>query len=131
MTTPPDPSANAEITDDSSDGVPARPRCDSGVQRPPRYIEDPHELLGGNAVRLLRNGAETFPAWLAAIEAARVRISLEMYIFSDDAIGRQFADALVAAARRGVEVRVLYDFVGCRDTPAEFFDRMRVARAFT
>jgi cardiolipin synthase len=48
-----------------------------------------------------------------------------MYIFSDDSIGRLFADALIAAARRGVEVRLLYDFVGCRDTPAEFFDRIR------
>ena len=116
--------ANAEITDDFPT---ARRRARAGRDGASvtRYIEDPRELLGGNAVRLLRNGAETFPAWLEAIEAARARISLEMYIFSDDAIGRRFADALIAAARRGVEVRLLYDFVGCRDTPAEFFDRMR------
>jgi cardiolipin synthase len=91
-------------------------------------VEDRRELVAGNAVRLLRNGTETFPAWLTAIESARVRISFEMYIFSDDAIGRRFADALIAAAGRGVEVRLLYDFVGCRDTPAEFFDRMRAHR---
>jgi cardiolipin synthase len=90
-----------------------------------RYVEDPHELVGGNAVRLLRNGLETFPAWLDAIEAARERISLEMYIFNDDAIGRKFADALSRAARRGVFVRVLYDDVGCRFTPASFFAGMR------
>jgi cardiolipin synthase A/B len=93
-----------------------------------RYVEDPRELQGGHAVRLLRNGEETFPAWLAAIEAARSRISLEMYIFSDDAIGRKVADALIGAAGRGVEVRLLYDFVGCRDTPSEFFDRLRAHR---
>jgi cardiolipin synthase len=90
-----------------------------------RYVEDPRELIQGNAVRLLRNGAETFPAWLEAIEAARERVSLEMYIFNDDPIGRRFADALIRAARRGVNVRVLYDFVGCRDTPAAFFQHMR------
>ena len=84
----------------------------------PRYIEDPETLVAGNAVRLLRNGREAFPAWLAAIEAARTRVSLEMYIFSDDTIGRRFAAALLAAAVRGVAVRLLYDFVGCRDTPA-------------
>jgi cardiolipin synthase len=126
MSTPLDPSANAEITDESPDdraGASALAKVASSV--PTRYIEDPHELAGGHAVRLLRNGAETFPVWLAAIEAARVRVSLEMYIFSDDTIGRRFADALIAAARRGVEVRLLYDFVGCRDTPSEFFDRMR------
>jgi cardiolipin synthase len=90
-----------------------------------RYVEDPSELVVGNAVRLLRNGTETFPAWLAAIESARDRVSLEMYIFNDDAIGRQFADALIRAARRGVAVRLLYDFVGCLETPAAFFQRMR------
>jgi cardiolipin synthase len=48
-----------------------------------------------------------------------------MNIFSDDAIGRRFAEALSRAAQRGVEVRLLYDFVGCRETPAAFFQRMR------
>jgi len=129
MSTPLDPSANAEIADESSDGLAsASAPVKSTPNVPTRYIEDPHELAAGHAVKLLRNGVETFPAWLAAIESARVRISLEMYIFSDDSIGRQFADALIAAARRGVEVRLLYDFVGCRDTPAEFFDRMRSHR---
>ena len=123
MSTPPDPSANAEITDDLAGGSP--PAKPSAAAIATRYLEDPRELVVGHAVKLLRNGVETFPAWLAAIESARVRISLEMYIFSDDVIGRRFADALIAAARRGVEVRLLYDFVGCRDTPGEFFDRMR------
>jgi cardiolipin synthase A/B len=121
-TTPPNPAGSAEITDEFSGtdalALPA-------PSTPARYVEDRRELLPGHAVKLLRNGVETFPAWLDAIEAARSRISLEMYIFSDDAIGRKFADALSRAARRGVEVRLIYDFVGCRDTPAEFFDRMR------
>jgi cardiolipin synthase A/B len=90
-----------------------------------RYMEDPRALVAGNRVALLRNGAEAFPAWLAGIEGASARVSLEMYIFSDDAIGRRFAEALSRAAQRGVEVRLLYDFVGCRDTPAAFFQRMR------
>jgi cardiolipin synthase len=97
----------------------------------PSYIEDPARLVAGNAVRLLRNGREAFPAWLAAIDAARARVSLEMYIFSDDTIGRRFAAALVAAARRGVAVRLLYDFVGCRETPASFFETMRAGGVHT
>ncbi|HSS39450.1 MAG TPA: phospholipase D-like domain-containing protein [Polyangia bacterium] len=90
-----------------------------------RYAEDPRLLSGGHAVRLLRNGAQAFPAWLEAIEGARHRVSMEMYIFSDDVIGRRFAEALSRAAQRGVQVRLLYDFVGCRETPAAFFQRMR------
>jgi cardiolipin synthase len=90
-------------------------------------VEDPGALIQGNAVRLLRNGAEAFPAWLAAIDAARVRVSMEMYIFNDDVIGRRFAEALARAARRGVTVRLLYDYVGCRLTPRDFFQEMRRA----
>jgi cardiolipin synthase len=97
----------------------------------PRYIEEPETLIAGNDVRLLRHGREAFPAWLAAIDAAQKRVSLEMYIFSDDTIGRRFAKALVAAAARGVQVRVLYDFVGCRDTPASFFQAMRAGGVHT
>ncbi|HET6280287.1 MAG TPA: phospholipase D-like domain-containing protein [Polyangia bacterium] len=101
------------------------PDVDAHAQELLRYATEPRELIAGNAVKLLRNGLEAFPAWLAAIEAAKLRVSLEMYIFSDDNIGRKFAAALIAAAARGVEVRLMYDFVGCRDTPAAFFQRMR------
>jgi cardiolipin synthase len=97
----------------------------------PRYIEDPEALIAGNAVRLLRHGREAFPEWLAAIDGAQKRVSLEMYIFSDDKIGRRFAGALTAAAARGVQVRVLYDFVGCRDTPQSFFQELRAAGVHT
>ncbi len=82
-------------------------------------------MITGNSVRLLRNGEQAFPAWLAAIDAASERISLEMYIFSEDPIGRRFADALARAARRGVVVRLLYDYFGCRMTPAAFFRNLR------
>jgi cardiolipin synthase len=96
-----------------------------------RYVAETRELVGGNRVALLRHGRETFPAWLAAIDAARERVSLEMYIFQNDSIGRRFAEALMAAAARGVTVRLLYDFVGCIDTPASFFQQMRAGGVHT
>jgi cardiolipin synthase len=98
---------------------------------PARYVEEPRALIGGNLVRLLRNGEEAFPAWLEAIDAARSRVSLEMYIFNADPIGRKFSDAMLRAARRGVEVRLLYDYVGCRYTPAEFFRNLRAGGVHT
>jgi cardiolipin synthase len=96
-----------------------------------RYIEEPRELIAGNAVRLLRNGAQVFPRWIEAIDGARQRVSMEMYIFSDDKIGERMADALCRAARRGVTVRLLYDFIGCRFTSPTFFTRMRRAGVHT
>lgn len=79
----------------------------------------------GNTATLLRNGEEVFPAWLSAIAKAQKRISMEMYIFNDDVIGHQLGEALIAASRRDVIVRLLYDDVGCRNATPGFFDRMR------
>jgi cardiolipin synthase len=67
----------------------------------------------GNRVRLLRDGPETFAAWLSAIGDARLYVHLENYIIQEDATGQAFADALIAAAKRGVQCRVLYDWLGC------------------
>ena len=85
------------------------------------------DLVEGNAVRLLRDGAENYPAWLDAIAAARRSIHFENYLIEDDAVGRRFADALAAKAREGVAVRLLYDWMGCLRTPNRFWQRLRAA----
>lgn len=79
----------------------------------------------GNRIDLLRDGAEAYPRMLEAIAGARDFILLETYIFSDDFVGQRFARALAARARDGVDVRVLYDSIGSRATPREFFGWMR------
>lgn len=68
----------------------------------------------GNTVKLLRNGAEFFPALIEAIDSAQLEVWLETYIFADDASGRSIAATMVRAAQRGVEVRVLVDGWGAR-----------------
>jgi cardiolipin synthase A/B len=73
-----------------------------------------NRYTAGNAVTLLRNGAEYFPLLLEAIALAEREIWIETYIFADDETGRRVADALVEAARRGVSVRVLVDGWGAR-----------------
>ena len=69
-------------------------------------------LVAGNDLRLLRNASENYPAWLAAIASARHSIMFETYIWTDDRVGRQFAEALAERARAGVKVRVLHDWLG-------------------
>jgi cardiolipin synthase len=69
-------------------------------------------LIAGNRLDLLRDAAENYPAWLAAIAAARRTIHFECYIIHDDAVGREFAEALMAKARAGVSVRLIYDWFG-------------------
>jgi len=72
------------------------------------------ELIAGNHLELLRDGRENYPAWEAAIRAARRTIHLEMYIVHDDETGIHFRDLLTEKAREGVKVRVLYDWFGGR-----------------
>jgi cardiolipin synthase len=69
-------------------------------------------LVSGNRIELLRDATENYPAWLEAIEGARRSVALEAYIFAGDRVGTRFAEALAAAARRGVRVRVIQDWLG-------------------
>jgi cardiolipin synthase len=66
---------------------------------------------------------------LEAIGAAQRTIRLETYIYSNGEVGRRFLEALLAAVRRGVEVRVLVDAVGSWLLPAAFFNPLIVAGA--
>ena len=81
-------------------------------------------LILGNKVTLLQDGPATYSAMFAAIRKARDHINLESYIFDDDEIGRQFADALLAQQARGVQVNLIYDSVGGFNTPKAFFERL-------
>jgi cardiolipin synthase A/B len=74
-----------------------------------------HTYSSGNRVALLKNGAEYFPALVTAIESATQSIYVEAYIFADDGSGRVVADALAAAAERGVDVRVVVDGFGTKN----------------
>ncbi|HEY7725276.1 MAG TPA: phospholipase D-like domain-containing protein [Anaeromyxobacteraceae bacterium] len=67
---------------------------------------------GTHRVRILDGGPEAYPRMLAALEAARASVHLEVYSFALDATGERFEEALAAAARRGVRVRVVLDGVG-------------------
>jgi len=70
-------------------------------------------LVSGNHVRVLRDAAENYPAWTAAMEGAKRSIHVEMYIFHNDRVGQRFVDLLARRARGGVAVRVMYDWFGC------------------
>lgn len=80
-----------------------------------------------NEVDVYTSGYEFFPALLAEIAAARHHIHLDVYIFEDDALGHLVADALISKARQGVEVRLIYDDVGCWQVPSSFFEHLREA----
>ncbi|GBQ33522.1 cardiolipin synthase [Acidocella aminolytica 101 = DSM 11237] len=80
----------------------------------------------GNLARLLKDGPQTYAAWLEAIERAEKFVNLENYIFQEDSTGEKFARALLAAAARGIRCRLLYDWLGCRNrTSSSFWQKLR------
>ena len=80
-----------------------------------------------NEIEIYENGHDFFPALLKAIAQAKNHIHLVVYIFENDALGTLVSDALIDKALQGVEVRVIYDYVGCWHVPSEFYERMREA----
>ncbi|HPQ94298.1 MAG TPA: cardiolipin synthase [Thiolinea sp.] len=83
--------------------------------------------LAGNAVQVMRAGGEVFDALEQAFDAASDHIHLVYYIWEADQTGARLLDALVRAARRGVEVRLLLDDVGSRLARPPFFRALREA----
>jgi cardiolipin synthase len=85
-------------------------------------------LVGGNAVRLLKDGCENYPLWLEQIKNAQHCIHFETYILHEDKIGKVFAEALCERARAGVKVRLLIDWLGnMLKTSPKFWRTLRQA----
>lgn len=88
-----------------------------------RITESP--LVAGNELLILEGGDQAYPPMLEAIGDAKKCIAMSSYIFRNDAAGQEFVDALSAAARRGVEVRVLLDGLGTGYLYPGIYYRMR------
>src|SRR5262245_51046571 len=83
-------------------------------------------VIPGNSIRLLKDARENYPAWLDAIARATRSIHFESYIIHEDDAGELFSHALIARARDGVPVRVIYDWMGgFGKTSRRFWNRLR------
>jgi cardiolipin synthase A/B len=82
---------------------------------------------GGNSYTVLANGDQIFPSMLAAVNGAQRRISFETYIYNEGTIGKQFTEAFIAAAKRGVQVQLVIDAIGSNKIPKEWHDSLRAA----
>lgn len=78
----------------------------------------------GNAISAYTEGYTLLQSLLRELQKAKHHIHMEYYIFEDDAIGRMIRDVLMEKAAQGVEVRVIYDDVGCWHVPHRFFEEM-------
>lgn len=76
--------------------------------------------IEGNDIRLLENGEEFFPRVFDCIAGARQEVVLETFILFEDKVGLALHQALVAAARRGVQIDLTIDGFGSPDLSREF-----------
>ena len=105
----------------ASDPQAIRPVRQIGEQALSRASGAP--LVLGNQVRILEDAEGNYPVWLEAIASARRIVYLENYIFEEDEVGREFADALADRARAGVRVRLARDWLGTRSGASRSFWR--------
>ena len=72
----------------------------------------PAFTVDGNRLTLLDTGPRRLDALLRLIDDAEHSVRILFYIYADDTAGRRVAEALTAAARRGVRVAVIVDGFG-------------------
>ncbi len=82
-------------------------------------------IVSGNEVHLLVDGDATFGAIFDAIDRAQHYIVVQYFIIHDDELGRDLKARLIARARDGLSVRLLYDAIGCASTPRAFWHELR------
>lgn len=80
-----------------------------------------------NEIDIFTNGREKFEALKYDLLSAQRSIYLQYYIFSDDNLGQEIAEILCQKARQGLEVRVIYDYVGSFSAHSDFFKKMQQA----
>jgi cardiolipin synthase len=98
----------------------------------PQFPEYLARLLGapvtsGDSYIVHTNGDKALPAMLAAVEAAKHRVSFETYVYNSGDTADRFTAAFEAAARRGVEVRIVLDAIGAQDMDAAHVERLERA----
>ena len=116
-----------------------RPMAEYQAQKAFKCPDEQHQLMRffrkvnnalpfeGNATEVFTDGYSMLYSLMKEISKAKHHIHLQFYIFEDDPAGRLLRDVLIDKARQGVEVRLLYDDVGCWKVPHAFFDEMRGA----
>lgn len=91
-------------------------------------IRSAHSLLSANeSVRIYFSGKEALSAMLEEMRGARTHIHLQSFIIEDDKVGNAFKEVLVAKAREGVEVRMMFDGFGGRHLGRKFLGELQEA----
>lgn len=97
----------------------------SALERLADVLDTPNSRA--DELELLVDGPDFFETLFSEIARARQYVYVSFYILRDDTIGRRFAQALIDRAAAGVQVRILYDEVGCLRLPNAYLSNLRAA----
>lgn len=85
------------------------------------YSSHPTAFVGYNSVKIFTKGHDKFQVLFNDIKCAKDHIHVNYYIIKNDSLGKRLVEILTEKAREGVSVKVLYDSMGCRKLPKDFF----------
>ncbi|MGO5053776.1 cardiolipin synthase [Lachnospiraceae bacterium LCP25S3_G4] len=71
-------------------------------------------LTDNNDVRIYTDGKDKFQALISEMENATRYIHIQYYIIRNDELWKEIEEVLVRKVREGVEIRILFDSMGCR-----------------
>lgn len=80
-----------------------------------------------NKIEVLENGTRTYYKMIKDLKSAEKFIHFEFFIIKDDDIGNKFKNVLIDKAKEGLEVRVIYDSVGCWKLPKKYISQLKKA----
>ncbi|WP_224702171.1 cardiolipin synthase [Devosia aquimaris] len=100
---------------------------DTSAQWPVQTKVSEVPFLSGNDVDILVDGRATFDSIFAGIDTAQTYLFVQFYIVRDDALGKELAERLIARAKAGVKVYLLYDDIGSTGMPKRYRTQLREA----
>ncbi len=89
-----------------------------------KYVQRFERFQLAESAHLLVDGRQAFPEMLSGIDSSTKSVDMETYTFCADRTGRRFQESLRRAARRGVQVRLIYDYIGSLGIPDRFVREM-------
>lgn len=84
-------------------------------------------VFSGNNIEVYPSGKIKFEHLLKDVETAKEHIHIFYYAIGDDKIGGQLKDKLIKKVKEGVEIRLIYDGLGCNKTNIRYFREMQQA----
>lgn len=90
-----------------------------------KYCLNPDSILMAGGIKLLSTGDLFLSEMQAMIEHTEKSLLIEFYEIADDNFGVKLKELLINKARQGVDIKIIYDSIGSRNTSQDYFNDMR------